>query len=206
LDGEFAVVSFNATAGKLKLFGDTFLTKPMFWAVNGDSEIAVASYASALSSLGFEQVNMMQPNTALTFNLGNLQLEAEERIVEFKLDQYKTKYNDWIEAFIESVRLRATHGNVAPFVALSSGYDSGAIALALNLLDIPYYTYTITMGENRSVLNQRFRASKAKATIIDTIPNADRKKYIGMLNNEVERFIMKIHRVLKVQYTQIRVQ
>ena len=189
VDGEFAVVSFNTVEGKLKLFGDTFLTKPLFWGINGDSEIAVASYASAISSLGFDQVNMMQPNTALTFNMGNLQVESDERIVEFNLDQYKTKYNDWIEAFIESVRLRATHGNVVPFVALSSGYDSGAIALALNLLDIPYYTYTISMGENRSVLNKRFSVSKAKATIIDTIPDSYRKKYTGMLNNEVERFI-----------------
>jgi asparagine synthetase B (glutamine-hydrolysing) len=189
IDGEFAVVSFNPHEGKLKLFADTFLTKPMFWGVNSDNEIAIASYGSAITSLGFDRVNMMRPNTTLTFNLDNLMtMESEERMFEFSLEQHKTNYNDWIEAFIESVRLRATHGNVVPFVALSSGYDSGAIALVLNLLDIPYHTYTISMGENRAILNKRFKLSKARANVINTIPDSFRKKYANMLASEVESF------------------
>jgi asparagine synthetase B (glutamine-hydrolysing) len=71
---------------------------------------------------------------------------------------------------------------------MSSGYDSGAIALALNLLSIPYHTYTITLGENQKVLKDRFRLNKADNVIIDHIPAFYRKKYFRMLERDVERF------------------
>jgi asparagine synthetase B (glutamine-hydrolysing) len=188
VDGEYAVVLFDQGNGKLTVSSDTFLTKPMYWAVKPNHELAIASYASAIEALGFNEINMMQPNASLEFCLESVTLVGEGNTMEFDLNQYKTDYKDWIEAFVESVRLRALHGNISPFVAMSSGYDSGAIALALNLLSIPYHTYTITLGENQSVLKERFRLNKANKVIIDHIPTSERRKFAKMLEQDVERF------------------
>ena len=63
-------------------------------------------------------------------------------------------------AFLDAVRKRACHGAHKPVVFLSSGYDSGAICLALNLQGIPYDTISIEAGENSAILKERIRINR----------------------------------------------
>jgi asparagine synthetase B (glutamine-hydrolysing) len=173
-DGEFAVVVYDQAAELLTVVVDPFLTKPLYLAFGDDeSEIGVATCASSLKGLGFERIVMMQPNTALQFSLNATGAYETQRctLFPFRVEQTVGNYSGWIGAFREAVRKRATHGAHKPLVFLSSGYDSGAICLALNQLRIPYDTLSIVAGESETVLRERIRinrkASCEKAVCVD---------------------------------------
>lgn len=73
-------------------------------------------------------------------------------------------------------------------VCLSSGYDSGAITLALNLLKIPYRTYSMLSGENEDVLKARLQinASVCKESVL--IPGLS-KKMIKETQAEIMKYV-----------------
>ena len=164
LDGEFAIVVFDGKHQTVNVYSDPFLTKPIYLGRNeGTGEIGVATCASSLSSLGFESVRMAEPNCAYRIHLTSDSAYVEEfpRVVEFKTRQYKNSLANWTHAFLDAVRKRACHGAHRPIVFLSSGYDSGAICLALNLQGIEYDTMTITAGEHSDVLSHRIKVNRA---------------------------------------------
>lgn len=159
LDGEFVVLVYDSRECKLKVITDPFLTKPVFFGRSDDpAEFACASYPSALRELGFHHILNAQPNTTYEICLSNASISMSENYPThvFNINQHVKKYDDWCDAFIEAVRKRAKHGSHAPFMALSSGYDSGCIALALKLLNIKFNTYTMMIGENHDVINDRY--------------------------------------------------
>ena len=166
LDGEFAIVLYDKSKDEVLVSTDVFMTKPMFVA-KGSGGMGVASYASALVSAAerggcgwsAKDVVMAEPNTCVVYKVGNGDEVYRTRVYDFDLRQYKTGMEDWEAAFEEAVKKRALHGGKM-FLCLSSGYDSGCIALALNRLGIEYDTFSTMKGENVDVLRSRLRLGK----------------------------------------------
>jgi hypothetical protein len=194
-DGEFAIVLFDETDESLYIFTDPFLTKPLYIGTSKiDGEIGVATCASALRSIGFSQINLVQPNSAyeVHFYPNRFELNIHNQIWKFDLNQNKNNYQDWADAFLKAVYKRANHGAHRPMVYLSSGYDSGGICLALNMLQIEYDSYTIVSGEETSVLNQRIKinrdASCRKAVLVSGLSLKDKQQIQRDIVDNVEPF------------------
>ena len=154
LDGEFAILLIDFTKDLLVLSTDVFATKPMWLAIESD-EIGVASYSSVLTGLGFQQPSKIPANTISVYDLGELRLKQKDRAFDFDLTQYKSTYDDWISAFEVSIRKRSVNTGKRIFLGLSSGYDSGAIALGLGRRKVEFKAYSIVSNENTSVLRER---------------------------------------------------
>jgi asparagine synthetase B (glutamine-hydrolysing) len=144
LDGEFAVAIYDFGRRVMMLATDPFGTKPLF-----RSSIEAASYASGLG--GGERV---APNTVVVVDLDRG--ENHSRTAEpFDFDhQEKDSYDDWIVAFEQAVKKRATDDCYIP---LSAGYDSGGIDCALRRLGLACKAYSIEGEENLARLCQRNR-------------------------------------------------
>lgn len=170
LDGEYAVTMWDRAARRIIIATDPFMTKPLYISYS-DSELAVASYASCLESVTCSDVRMMRPNTIMIFEVeeasggaGDARVHLLKTLENFSFDltQHKSHTLDWETAFKEAVRKRATHGTALNrmFLTMSSGYDSGAIALALNLQGLAYDTFSAHRNENVAVLQSRIAINK----------------------------------------------
>jgi asparagine synthetase B (glutamine-hydrolysing) len=187
LRGEFAVLIYDKIQEKLEVFTDPFLTKPIFIGRSDiPSEICIASYPSALQSLGFHQIQMAEPNTHYSFQLSSQGFSVQQRfpVVSFALQQTQSSYKNYFECLVEAVRLRALHGAHTPALSLSSGYDSGAICLALNLLGLRYQTVSVNSGENEEVMRQRLSINEALKIPHHAIEPL-RKAEIGRVKNDI---------------------
>jgi len=153
-DGEFAVCLVDAARRSLVCATDAFGSKPLWYAFEG-REFAVASYASTVRRLGFASPRRLPGNTVLTAPLDDPARCARADLVTFDTRQHKRDYDDCVGAFLAAVRKRAVNTRGVPFVGLSSGYDSGAIAAALLALRAPFRAYSIAARENRRVLDAR---------------------------------------------------
>lgn len=163
--GEFAICVFDAKKLTLDLLTDPFLTKPVFLGrTSNPAEFGISSYASALTELGYHNIRRAEPNSHYHVKLANQSILLVERFptVQFNLDQNVHTYDRFIECLIESVRIRASHGTAPCALSLSSGYDSGAICLALNLLEIPYQTIGMNSGEDVTILTERLRINQSR--------------------------------------------
>ena len=77
-------------------------------------------------------------------------------VFDFDLNQYKNTTNDWQEAFVKAVSIRVTGIKHRLFIGLSSGYDSGAIMLALEMLQEKLFAYHVkTKADSNAVIQQR---------------------------------------------------
>ena len=194
LDGEFAFVIHDTAAGEVLMGTDVFLSKPLHYAVGPDGTFGAASYASSLQALGFKDVQMAEPNSFYRVFLSGAKVSIQHmpEQVTFRLEQSETDYQRWEQAFMTAVRKRAEHGAHKPFVCMSSGYDSGAICLALNLQEIPYETITINAGETQNILNARYRANAAggcrKAHKLRGLDLKERERVAQDISSEVEPF------------------
>jgi len=142
LDGEFAVAIYDFSGRVMVLATDPFGIKPLFWR---GSE--ATSYSSGLGTA--EQV---APNSVIVVDLdrGDSHCRSGE---PFDFDhQEKETYDDWIAAFVQAVRKRATDNCYIP---LSAGYDSGGIDCALRQLGVEYKAYSVEGEENLVMLRQR---------------------------------------------------
>lgn len=142
LDGEFAVAIYDRGRDRVLFATDAFATKPLF--INAALECA--SYAS-----GIEAAEAVPANSTLVFEGGELRRRLCSH--EFVWGRHhKDSYQDWIEAFWQSVLTRARPGC---FYGLSSGYDSGAINLVLTEAGVESKAYSMVRGEDAEVLAQR---------------------------------------------------
>jgi asparagine synthetase B (glutamine-hydrolysing) len=190
LIGEYAIFMFDEHTLSGKILTDAFLTKPLYIGYTEDpDEFAIASYSSVLQKLGCTRIEICEPNSRydISFKNNAFVIARKTPNVEFSLIQHKSSYEDWIEAFIESVRIRALHGSHAPMVALSSGYDSGAIALAMNLLGIKYHSYTISSGESAKILDARFKRNNQYELSRVIIPGINQFEY-RKIQKEIRKF------------------
>ncbi|CAE8594601.1 unnamed protein product [Polarella glacialis] len=143
LDGEWALTLVDFAKRVAIVSADVFATKPLWYSLH--EGFHAASYQSALLALGLPQESLRtaEPNKVLVLNLdwraeatpGPGVVRAEEKesfaVHEFDLRQFKETTDDWQKAFRRAVWKRTAGSNHPAFVGLSSGYDSGALHLAL---------------------------------------------------------------------------
>ena len=192
--GEYVILVYETNKNELLIKTDTFLTKPVYLG-RGDNpaDVGVASYPSALLALGFSEITSLQPNSIyrIKFTTDTLEFQEKFPLRMFNLSQEKSGYKDWDEAFLESIRKRALHGAHKPLVCLSSGYDSGAICLALNQLGIKYQTISVMAGENKKILGERLRQNSKYCDNPVLLPGLTKKQRELVKRNirtDIERF------------------
>lgn len=158
LDGEFSGVIRDETSNKLVLFRDTFGTKPMFFGSTSRG-LFVCSYQSQAIELGANQIFMPEPNTILEICLKSMAI-VKHSYREFDLEQKKNTYDDWYEAFFNSIRKRTNNNRVKYFIGLSSGYDSGLISAVMTEIGVDFKSYSIQAAEDIDVIKQRAQILK----------------------------------------------
>ena len=172
LNGEYAYIKFKKENNTCFAVTDTFMTKPIFFGFNKQKKIyGIASYKSALEYFDMEIINF-QPNTITKFSFDRESFFKEDfkkTIRKFNLSQNIKNFEEWENFFLKEVKKRATHGKIKPFVSLSSGYDSGAICCALNLLNIKYETFSILKNENFKIIKERINLNKKKSCIKENL-------------------------------------
>lgn len=156
LDGEFAIILCDFKARRILISSDIFKTKPIFYSAAG-GQFGCSSFRAPLEQAGHSGVVPMPANRTKIFDMDSLELVEEFPVYEFKLDQYKTSFDDWDGAFQAAIRKRAAGVREKVFMGLSSGYDSGVICLELLRTGIPFEAYSVVGHENNDVLEQRFR-------------------------------------------------
>ena len=189
LDGEFAVVLADFKNNLLHLVTDPFATKPLWYGING-GKIAVASYESAVKSLGIKATKL-EANTILTLELDSKAHVNSIRTYDFVLHQFSESFDGWIKAFEESVRKRTRGIREKVFIGLSSGYDSGGIACELNKQNIPYKAYTVVGHEDQDVLRKRYEMFNSNSCGVHLQDN--RWAYKEYINKNVEEFKYRIY-------------
>jgi asparagine synthetase B (glutamine-hydrolysing) len=214
LDGEFAICLFDFSKGIYLMSTDTFSCKPLWYAFgngndnNNDNDneqkMGIATYKSCLIRAGIPEncCVRLEPNTTIIGNINDAKkgvFQVTKRFInyQFNLRQHKTTYNDWIQAFIKAVHKRVDNQNYPVFVCLSSGYDSGAICNALNIIGKEYYTYTIIADENMDIVNKRISIGKEGKHLLESnIMNIGINEFIKFktkLINETEKFQYHTH-------------
>eukprot|EP00747_Dinoflagellata_sp_TGD_P017252 gnl/TRDRNA2_/TRDRNA2_125698_c0_seq1.p1 gnl/TRDRNA2_/TRDRNA2_125698_c0~~gnl/TRDRNA2_/TRDRNA2_125698_c0_seq1.p1 ORF type:complete len:710 (+),score=72.37 gnl/TRDRNA2_/TRDRNA2_125698_c0_seq1:400-2529(+) len=161
LDGEWALALIDFAASVAVLSTDVFSTKPLWYSLH--EGFHTSSYESALLALGLprETIHMANPNEVLVFQLENIHasLISRHAVHEFDLRQFKTSTTDWQHAFRRAVWKRIAASNHPVFVGLSSGYDSGALHLALEE-EAPSHSvqyFTVSAEELPAILESRIR-------------------------------------------------
>eukprot|EP00928_Gymnodinium_smaydae_P087428 TRINITY_DN71693_c0_g1_i1.p1 TRINITY_DN71693_c0_g1~~TRINITY_DN71693_c0_g1_i1.p1 ORF type:complete len:737 (+),score=63.41 TRINITY_DN71693_c0_g1_i1:59-2269(+) len=171
LDGEWGITVVDFDRRLAILSTDVFGTKPLWYSIHDGFHSS--SYESALLRLGLpaHSVQMVKPNCIMVFSLADPKtprLIREFAVHEFDLRQFKNHTRDWQTAFERAVHKR-THEVLHPvFVGLSSGYDSGALHLALENVAMQHtvYYFTIAAREIPEILRGRlgnFNRSAARA-------------------------------------------
>ncbi len=181
LDGEFALVVFDFKKNELLISSDVFATKPLWFAIDKKS-IGIASYKSSLECLGFKNLEKVPPNTMRVYRLSDLSLILEQSIFEFSLEQNKGTLDDFFAAFESAVEKRTRDLREKVFIGLSSGHDSGALALAMTRLGVYFEAYSINGEENPEIL-------RARHTLLRYPPHQVHLSYAAFL--KARRYIKK---------------
>ena len=189
LDGEFAIVLADFKNNRLHLVTDPFATKPLWYGIEA-GRIAVASYESAVKSLGIKATKL-EANTILTLELDSKAHVNSIRTYDFVLHQFNDSFDGWIRAFEESVRKRTRGIREKVFIGLSSGYDSGGIACELNKQNVPYKAYTVVGHEDQDVLRKRYEMFNSNSCGVHLQDN--RWAYKDYINKNVEEFKYRIY-------------
>ena len=186
LDGEYAIVLVDTNKQLIIFSSDIFKTKPLFYSIE-DSEIGISTFRTPLKDIGFSNIKPLLPNTCYTINLNSSTFNSFA-IKEFNLKQYKDTYKDWFTAFDKAIEKRAIQsGDSKMFIGMSSGYDSGAIACALNKLDVDNKCYSIYASENKEVIDQRKQLLKNAETI--NLTEQQYKQWYSFVQDNCEDFI-----------------
>ena len=180
LKGEFAIVLVDYQQQSVLLSTDVFSTKPLWYSTQpatsrdvvqqtGLAQRFIAStYESVLIGLGVprRRRHLADANEALVIPFSTFQssepdsqllLKTVQRfpLRVFDLTQYKTTTKDWQHAFLRAVHVRTARLKHKVFIGLSSGYDSGALALALRCIGKPHLAYSMEGKEDMDVLRKR---------------------------------------------------
>jgi asparagine synthetase B (glutamine-hydrolysing) len=159
LDGEFSILIYDRTQGRVWSFTDPFGTKPLF-ELRGN----YGTYPSSIGGTG----------------------RRIRTLYNWDLEQKKDTYDDWIRAFRRAVAKRTRDTREGIFFGLSSGYDSGAIACECLVQRVDFETHTVLGKEQNDVLAARL-AKGIKNT--RTYWNDDLSEhYFNYLMYNAERF------------------
>jgi asparagine synthase (glutamine-hydrolysing) len=185
LDGEFAIALYDFASDRALFITDRFATKPI-WR-NG---IECASYESGVGG------HKIEANTIEAVRISTGELLAAVHYHEWDWRQYKTDYLDCVQAFEAAVTKRY---KPECFIGLSSGYDSGAIACALQGKD--FKAYVNVASENRGVIEQR----EALLDDVEIIESFDIQAQEWHLRDNAEEFNYRIRKdwgVVRTSYKQ----
>ena len=160
LDGEYAIAIFDFRHNILTLSTDVFGTKPLWYSFGDNHDgVHIATYESGLERLGCcndpKKRFQVPPNTVLVINLVTRFIISQFAVFEFDTNQHKTGVQDWVDTFHNAVEKRVRYQRHGVFLGLSSGYDSGAVQLALHNLRKPHFAYTIYAEEKLDVVGAR---------------------------------------------------
>lgn len=160
LDGEFCICLVDFKKDILLLSSDVFATKPLWFSFE-ENEIGVASYDSALKSLGFKNTTKLSANTTIIKKISDLtRTQWNQSVYDFDLQQHKKSFDDWTQAFKDAIKKRYTTSHQKVFIGLSSGYDSGAIACELLQQGVDFHAYSSKGHENLPILYDRHELIK----------------------------------------------
>ncbi|WP_299483531.1 asparagine synthase-related protein [uncultured Roseibium sp.] len=171
LDGEYAIILADYEKNTIFVARDCFGTKPLYFGSQGN-DFGFASYRGALAAFGFSNIRSLKPNHVVEYAFDNKRI-VERETYTFNIAQYKTDLSDWFEAFDKSVAKRVNHLRGKPFVGLSSGYDSGAIAASLIHQNKTFISVTIEGREDPDVVQQRFAAVEASGNQALLLPETE---------------------------------
>jgi asparagine synthetase B (glutamine-hydrolysing) len=153
LDGEYSLIIFDFNKELFYMSTDTFSTKPLFYSIE-NGQFGISSYPTPLKLMGFSKQEKMTANLVLTFSIKTLEPINLKQVYTFNLNQHKDNYDDWCVAFEKAVIKRYSE-KYPVYICLSSGYDSGAIACALNRHNKKFFSYTIIDCEKMDTLGKR---------------------------------------------------
>ena len=159
IDGEYAIVIADFARKKVIAARDCFGTKPLFFAAKG-KDFGFASYRDALETLDLGAARALPPNRVVEYALDGRSIITRE-IYQFDIAQYDDDIDGWCKCFEAAVAKRVRHLRGTPFVGLSSGYDSGAIAAALIALQAPFQSITVEGREDPEVIRSRLAVVEA---------------------------------------------
>jgi len=163
LDGEFAIILIDEINNQIIFSTDIFGTKPLYYSFEGEN-ISVASYRELLLDTGCQNIFKCKPNTLYILKLNEMKLDEITNIFKFDLNQKKNHFDDWNDAFIDSLNKRFSNTKFEIILPLSSGHDSGAISCGLNLLNIAHNTFSYYGNEDSDILNKRIEITKKSTT------------------------------------------
>ncbi len=173
LDGEYAIIIYDDNIKTLYFTTDIFGIKPIYYSF--ENSIGISSYKEPLLDLGFNNVIRVEPNCMMKFDVTTSVIEKVKNLHLFDLKQYKNSYDDWTQSFLQAIKKRFYKTNYPIILPLSSGHDSGAIACALDILEIEYYSFSFIGSEDIDTLNKRLNIRQQK--------NKDMTFYENSLNH-----------------------
>jgi asparagine synthetase B (glutamine-hydrolysing) len=195
LDGEFAIILFDFKKNKILISTDTFATKPV-WISSDGIKFLVSSYKSVSDKLGRGSFKV-PANTTFIYKMDGYKLSfTTKQNVKFDINQHKTNYDDVLEAFDKSIVKRSMNLREKPFIGLSSGYDSGAIAASLIKNNINFKSFSIEAQENKDIITKRLRSIE-KANMQYEYIQLTRSEFVNTkkyINDNCEKFTYAIIR------------
>ena len=204
LDGEFAIVLFDFSNGKVIISSDVFRTKPLFYSID-NGNFGFSTFEQPLVKLGHKKISKFPPNTTRVLNLVDLSLIEEHSVYDFNLDQYKDSFTDWNIAFENSIRKRTEDFSRDIFIGLSSGYDSGGICLELIKQKKPFKAYSVIGTENDEIFRKRWnlieKTGISEFEILHKNNNQAAIPFEDYVNKNLEPFLYTIS--AKCPYTQM---
>lgn len=191
LDGEFAIVLVDFMNKIIVVSSDTFKTKPLFYSIDDNHNIGIASYSEPLIKLGFIKVQKFPPNKTIVFDVKTKEKLDEFDVVIFDVkNQNKTNMDDWNNAFEKSIHKRTQNIREKIFIGLSSGYDSGAICCELIKQHVKFESYTLRGSENEDVLLRRILMLAKNNVEFITLNKSDNQiiNHINYIKANTEEF------------------
>tara|TARA_A100001011_G_C14315485_1_gene847772 strand:+ start:1969 stop:3306 length:1338 start_codon:yes stop_codon:yes gene_type:complete len=161
LDGEFAIILFDHKKKKLLFSSDIFGSKPLYYSLN-EHYLGISTYPELLRDQHYSHIQKCEPNSLYIYDLETNNLEIIRSNYKFELKQFKKNFEDWNYAFLNSVEKRFNKTKFDIILPLSSGHDSGAIACALNVLGIPYTSYSFSKNEDMNIIEKRIELKESE--------------------------------------------
>ena len=175
LDGEYAICVQDRKNDRVYLVSDPFATKPLYYLLGLDY-LVVASYESTLRATDLEgDIVQVGSNQILSFDTKSFEKIGREAVRSFDFGSAtKNHYDDWNEAFARAIRKRTTNIKHGIWIGLSSGHDSGLIAVELLAQKVPFHVYSVFYKEDEEILRRRISLLEAAGVTCQLVkPDAD---------------------------------
>ena len=195
LDGEFAICIFDHRKSLIYLATDSFGTKPVYYCITNDS-ILVSSYDSSIRALGIkDNIRQVPANTLITIDADKRLISHQENLRYFDFEnQNIDSYEDWTNAFTNSIKKRTENKNHNYFIPFfSSGHDSGLIVAELINQKKTFKGYTVPYLEDLKTFNKRCEILSRLSLPFDIL-NIDEAMYDEMhsyMHSMLEKYILQ---------------